>query len=101
MADIKTIGTNALTAIIATLLVLGGVSIFSDNTYYCAEKSLVMQCDKLSSTFKTCYNAQLGNKICSLGWSKVTKDLPDSKEIISSDNNVRQYLCDNIRCVAK
>ena len=80
MVETKTITTTAITALITSLLILGGVNVFEDdNVYYCAERSIVYQCDKLSSTMKTCYNPD-GNKICYEGWTEVIKDLPDVKK---------------------
>ena len=72
MADIKTIQGGLLLGLIGTLTFIGGVSLFTDdNLYYCEARSLVSQCERLSSTFKTCYNLEGKGKRCYEGWQKI------------------------------
>ncbi len=53
------------------LVILGtGALINSDNSYFCEVRQIAMNCDSLSSTGKTCYNGEVGNKICYEGWVK-------------------------------
>ena len=72
----KTISVGVLSAIIGSLLMLGGVGLLDDDIYYCEETGVVMHCDGFSkyvSEYGKCLNEE-GNKICREGWQKVEKD---------------------------
>ena len=91
-----------LSAILAGLLVLGGITIFDDKIYYCEYRSIVMACDRLSSTGKTCYNSNVGNKRCleSPYWIEVEKDFEPIEIIPTQQTNAKQWLCNQERCIA-
>ena len=99
MANKITIG--ALTAIITSLVILGGVTLTDENVYYCSDRNIVMQCDKLSQYYSLdngkCWNSEVGNKLCQSGWEKVEKDFEIVPEPRSSSKQCR---CDNIKCVS-
>ena len=97
------ITVGVLLLILSSLTFLGGATLNDSEIFYCADRELVMQCDRLSSTTKTCYNAEVGNKICYEGWAEVIKDLPDTEDIIIplGTTNAKQYLCDTKECVVK
>jgi len=98
----KEIGIGALSAIIAGLLVLGGVNYLEDtDIYYCEARELVMKCDKLSLTGKTCYNIDVGNKRCLTVWTKVIPDIIEPNKTIEKIPQPvgKQYLCGQKECV--
>lgn len=101
----KTILTSTLSAIIAGLLVLGGVNIMKDttNVYYCEDRAIVMKCDSLSKYYGLdngkCNNPELGNKVCRSGWIDVIDDTPIKTDY--SKQVGKQYLCDTQKCVEK
>ena len=82
---------------------LGGINILDDdNVYYCKDRNLVMQCDKLSQYVLPngkCWNAEVGNKICKTGdgWIEVVNDII----IMESLANAKHYLCNETKCVTK
>ena len=65
--ETKTITYSALSAIIATLLVLGGVSIYDDDVYYCSDRGIVMQCDKLTKYYGLDNGNNLGELLTNIG----------------------------------
>jgi len=101
----KEIGISALTAIITGLLILGGISLQDDSVHYCADKQIVMQCDKLSKYYSLdngkCWNSKVGNKLCRSGWMKVTGEVELIKlkqNVQSGIPNSKQYLCGQTSC---
>ena len=70
----KTILASALIGILATLTIIGAIKFTDENTYYCEARNMVVQCERLSSTGKTCYNPN-GNRICYEGWARIENDL--------------------------
>ena len=101
MADVKTIEYSIIAAIIASITILGGISLSQDdNVYYCESRQLAMQCSRLSSTAITCYNAELGERRCSEGWQKITKSqtanaagVEVGSDIVPVTANGKTYLC--------
>jgi hypothetical protein len=71
----KTIQASALSVILTTLLVLGGVQFTDTNAYYCEQRAIIMNCERLSSSGITCYNGDVGNKRCYEGWAKIQNDI--------------------------
>ena len=59
-------------ALVTTLMLLSvGIQFSPDDTHYCTNLELAKQCDRLSSTSKTCYptaDTRVGSKYCSDGW---------------------------------
>jgi len=91
----KTITISALSVLLTTVLILGGITIFDKNVYYCESRELVMTCDKLSSTGKTCYNSEVGNKRCLDVWQEVEEDF---QAIAKSQPKGLQYSCNQFNC---
>ena len=89
---------SVISAILATLVTLGGVNITDVDAYYCADRGIIMNCDRLSSTTKTCYNPDIGGKRCLVEpyWQKIENDIT-LKEPIKSIG--KQYHCDNQECI--
>lgn len=100
MVEAKTIGIGALVALLSGLVVLGGISIYDKNVYYCEASKVVMQCDKLTAYYGLdngkCVNAKVGNKLCRTGWLEVSNDI-----IVGSEVSAKQYVCDFEGCVPK
>lgn len=102
MVELKTVGISVLAVLLGSLLFYGGATLFSENAYYCAEKNIISNCDRLSSTLKTCYfkvdgiNKQL---TCTGTWAKVTNDIKIEPVIVLKDNF--QYSCSVEKCVPK
>ena len=88
----KTITVSALMAL-TVLIVLGGVSMFDENAYFCGSRDLVAQCNRISSTDKTCYSNS-GNKVCLEGWKAIVNDIQ-----INNPSNSKQWTCNNIECI--
>ena len=58
---------------IAVLIILG-INVLPDDTHICRSLDLPMDCDRLSSTGKTCYpepDTRKGSKYCSEGWEEI------------------------------
>lgn len=77
MAALKTISYASLAALLSGLLILGGISLVNnDKAYYCEARAIAMECNSLSAYYGMdngkCNNKDLGNKLCSSGWLKVT-----------------------------
>ena len=94
------ITASALSVLIVGALILGGVTIFDDDVYYCEARNIVMPCDSLSKYYSLpngkCRNSELGNKLCRSGWLKVTQDI--ELNITISDYDFKQEKCDFIGC---
>ena len=105
----KTIEYSVLAAIVASLTILGGISLdTAENVYYCESRGLVMQCSRLSSSGITCYNAELGERRCSESWQKIIKspttnaaDADLGSDIVQMAANGKTYLCAVPREVSK
>jgi len=85
---------STLSGLIGALLMLGGVELVDDDVYYCEARAIVMSCDRLSSTMKTCYNSEVGNKRCYEGWNKVENDIIEITTFQS-----KQFLCSVKECI--
>jgi len=99
--DKKNVLVGSLTAILTTIIILGGVAITDDNVYYCEARSLVMSCDSLSTYYQLdngkCWNTEVGNKLCRSGWMKITKDT--SVEVVPEEIIRQKELCSPQGCV--
>ncbi len=98
--ETKKYRTIAEVITVLALILVGGVAIDEEKGHYCESRSLAINCDRLSSTAKTCYNSELGNKICREGWKPI-KDLLEKEitidgevEIIRVKANGGSYICD-------
>ena len=83
------------------LLVSLGFAVQPDDTHICRELMLTMQCNRLSSTEKTCYptaNTRIGSKYCSSGWELILKDAVVLKSPAFSDELPAQWSCDSAKC---
>jgi len=94
-----TIGTLA----ILTISILGGIILTDDNVYYCEDRSIVMQCEKLTKYYSLdngkCWNQDIGNKLCRTGWLKVEDDVIGEtnrdNEGIEIEYNGRKWQCES------
>ena len=73
MADnkYKYYGYGTLTLAILAMI---GISVMPDDTHVCRSLELTMECDRLSSTSKTCYpdtDTRKGSKYCREGWEEI------------------------------
>lgn len=85
--------------IITFLLATSGTYFLSqeDNAFYCADKDMVMICEKLSSGIGTrCYFNDT-YKICNEGWKKIEVGQELTKEIPQTYAN--KYSCNQIECI--
>jgi len=92
-----TIGT-----IITLVLAMSGTYFLSqdDDAFYCADKDLVMICEKLSNAndlgLQTrCYYEET-YKVCNTGWEKIEIGQELTKE---SQTYAKQYLCNQVECI--
>ena len=90
----KTITLSAL-LILTSLIVLGGVKLTDRDIYYCESRDLVVQCNRISSTDKTCYSDS-GNKVCSEGWQRIVNDIQINNPSVQK---AKQWTCNNIECI--
>jgi len=78
-----------------SLLVLLGVQFLPEDTHYCESRNMTMDCERVSSTSRTCYpnlENTKGNKFCREGWVQIDiVDIPHHFPI--------KYRCDNVKCV--
>ena len=85
----KIIWSSGASALIAGLLVLGGLALNNPDNYGCEARALIMPCDSLSQYYGLpngkCNNAKLGNKLCSSGWTKDFKIEDEQTKEISED----------------
>ena len=91
------IGISAV--LLLTLLGSIGYSI-SENTFYCSDRGIIMECMRFSESGNRCYPNLLDNKgyrDCN-EWIKVEKEL----NLLTNEttlNNAKQYLCDQKECI--
>ena len=93
-----TVGT-----IITLLLAMSGTYYLSqeDTAYYCADRDMVMICEKLSNENSLglqtrCYYEET-YKTCNTGWEEIEIGQELIKEI--PQTHAKQYLCDQTKCV--
>ena len=107
----KIIWSSGVSALVAGLLVLGGLSLDNPENYGCEARSIIMPCDSLSKYYDLpngkCNNANLGNKLCSSGWTKDFKIQdeqtavdtplqPDCPIKVIAYTNTGKYFCEGI-----
>ena len=97
MTDWAKIGYGTLTVV---LLVSLGVMVIENDTHFCRSRELSMECNRLSSTGKTCYptpGINIGSKLCPEGWEEIGQE----KEVIyiTTGDNALSYQCDSKGCV--
>lgn len=80
MVEAKTIGQSVLVGLIGILTMLGGAQISDNDAYFCQDKNLVMNCERLSKYYGLpngkCIssNPDVGNKVCRSGWLEISDD---------------------------
>ena len=78
----KILWSSGASAIVASLLILGGLSITDEKNYGCEARAIIMPCDSLSQYYGLpngkCNNAEFGNKLCSSGWNKDFKIIDET-----------------------
>jgi len=86
-----------IVALIATWSFVGVTNI--EATHYCESRELTANCLDMSSTGKTCYTlpGKTGGKRCTEGWNEIP--LYESRPIVPTSSNSKQYLCDSQRCI--
>jgi len=93
--DEKIIGISTLSLLVTALIIIGGITLFDKDVYYCQATNTVMQCSKLSPYFGLengkCYNPE-GNKLCRTGWYKVVNDIDVNRQSQSKE------VCDFEKC---
>src|SRR3990167_3683019 len=109
--DKKIIWSSGASALVAGLLVLGGLSITDTKNYGCEARGIIMPCDSLSQYYGLpngkCLNAELGNKLCNSGWTKyftiqdeqseeVTPPTSDCPIKVIAYTNTGKYFCEGI-----
>src|SRR3990167_3065056 len=112
----KIIWSSGVSALITSILLIGGLSLDNPNNYGCEARGIVMPCDSLSQYYSLpngkCNNAELGNKLCSTGWTKNFKihdeqsgegtlPSPDCAVKVIAYTNTKKYYCDGIGPDAK
>ncbi len=93
--DLKKYGIGTLTIM---LLLSLGYNILPDDTHFCRTLEISKECNRLSSTEKTCYpypKTTVGKKYCSSGWEVLLKEEQKIEEIIDSD----KFCCSFGGCV--
>ncbi|KKK92021.1 hypothetical protein LCGC14_2707100 [marine sediment metagenome] len=101
MAVNKYVAYGIGTLTIVTLLTLG-LMVKYDDTHVCRSLDLSMDCDRLSSTGKTCYpepDTRKGSKYCREGWEEIATGitvLPTSE--CEYDGTALAYCCDVNGC---
>ena len=97
------IKTSLLIGLIGSITLLGGIFLTDDDVYYCEDKQIVMQCDKLTQYYSLengkCWNNEIGNKLCKSGWIEVEDDF--QADVVSQTTNAKQYLCSQEGCIPK
>ncbi len=86
------------------ILLVGGGYVIKDNTYYCEERGIVMECVRFSSSGNRCYPSLVnrkGYRDCN-NWQKVEGEIEIEPKIIQSQQQkIGTWVCDNKGCVVK
>ncbi len=96
----KWIGVTAI--LLIGLLGVIGYQI-TNQTYFCSERGIVMECARFSSSGNRCYPNLFDNKgyrDCS-NWIKVEKEIEikiTSNDKITTNKQVKRYLCNQKEC---
>ena len=97
----KTISLGALALL--TISILGGIVLTDDNVYYCEDRAIVMECDKLTSYYSLdngkCWNSEVGNKLCNTGWLEVKDEIvgntTQEHEGVLLEYKGRKWMCES------
>jgi hypothetical protein len=104
----NTILASVLSVLATSLIILGGVSLFDKDVYFCEDTNIVMRCDSLSKYYGLlngkCNNAEVGNKLCRSGWLEVENDMELEIAVEEPKTPVTplsssKYRCDVNKCV--
>ena len=88
-------------SVVALLAVIGATYQITDNTYFCEEKGLVMDCIRFSSSGLRCYPSLIttaGYRDCN-NWQKVEGELEIESKLKYQQQKEVKYLCDNNNCI--
>jgi len=96
-----TIGISSL--VLLAVSIFGGIALTDDNVYYCEDRAIVMQCDKLSTYYELdngkCWNSEIGNKLCKTGWLEVVDDtainITQEHEGVKLEYQGREWECES------
>ena len=75
---------------------------FTDQTYFCEERGIVMDCARFSASGLRCYpslTTTSGYKDCSAGWIKISEPIEIEKDLskeIKVFANAENYICEVI-----
>lgn len=85
-------------ALTLAILISAGYTIYKDDTHFCRSQELGMECERLSSTEKTCYPTSLttiGKKYCLSGWEIINPVEP----FVSCDYIEKIKVIINTECI--
>ena len=100
MVENKTWIGISVVLLISSLVAIGYN--FTDQTYFCEERGIVMDCARFSESELRCYpslTTNIGYKDCSAGWIKISepveieKDLSKEVKVFANGEN---YICEVI-----
>lgn len=92
---VKNLSTEQLLGIVTLAMIIGGVVTINlpESTYYCESRDIVLECNKLSSTMKTCYYGTT-YKRCTEGWEPIDKYLQiNTNKYIYVHADGKQWKC--------
>ena len=87
--DLKNYAIGTLTILLVLSL---GYTALPDDTHFCRVLEISKECNRLSSTEKTCYpypETTIGKKLCRSGWELLLKEEQKIEEIVQK----RQECC--------
>jgi len=73
----------------------------TEQTYYCEERGIVMECARFSSSGLRCYPSLIttaGYRDCN-NWQKVEGELEIESKLKYQQQKEVKYLCDNNNCI--
>ena len=103
MVETKEIIGYGSTGILLTLIIMLGISVQPGDTHVCIEDEIVMHCERLSGTERTCYpssDTTKGKKLCSGTWKPIIKDsIPIVPPVEQPEVDRLIMTCTNQGCV--
>ena len=99
--DKRIIKAGLLSSLITGLLIIGGITLYDKNIYYCDNTKIVMECASLESYYGLnngkCINSKVGNKLCKNGWVVIDDEI----QIETTNDGAQQWLCSSKGCTEK
>ena len=81
----------AIGTLTLALLISLGFNVSPDDNFICRDQSITKYCNRLSSTYKTCYplpDIKVGSKFCEEGWEQILINQPPTNPILPADYNI-------------